>query len=162
MTKFLPAGVALAMLAACGSNETTVSGEDGGTMTYSTDDAGNLNADITTDKGEQLTVRSGGEANLPDGFTLYPGATMQGNSDMKGPQGTGAMMTLESDASPEKVVAFYKKQAEDAGYDIQSEVRSGDMQMIVAQKPSAGGALSVMAQKKDGGSEITLTHAQNN
>lgn len=60
-------------------------------------------------------------ADLPGGFTLYPGATIVGNTTYTTDTGFNTIVQFESDDAPTTITAFYKKQAEAAGFEIQLE-----------------------------------------
>lgn len=132
----------LLALAACGEKETasgTVVGADGEKANYKvTEKDGESKLTIKSDKGNaEITTGTDGTA-LPDGFTLYPGATVTSSMRMtnseKGKAGT--VMSFETTDMPDKVVAYYRSVAEKAGYKIDGEVKTGEMEMLNGKTPA--------------------------
>lgn len=115
---------ATALLGACGSETSgTFTTEDGGKGEYAVDAEGeSMTATVKTEDGT-ATMQSGPDAkpDLPKGFTVYPGGTIITVSNVKQKGESGSMMMFETTDSPEKVAAFYKKQAEAAGFEITTE-----------------------------------------
>ena len=129
---------AAALASACGSE---TSGEfttdDGGSGEYSVDrSTGETTATIETADGT-ATMRSGANVpvDLPDGFTLYPGASVISNTVVNHADGSGNMLLIQTDDSPDEVVAHYRSQAEAAGIDIQIEMTVNDGKMIGGEGP---------------------------
>lgn len=123
-------------LAACGEKEHasgTVVGADGEKATYKVSEKdGESKLTIKSDKGS-AEISTGKDATaLPAGLTLYPGATvtssMRMTSDEAGKSGT--VLSFESADTPDKVVAFYRAAAGKAGYEIGSEIKTGEMEML--------------------------------
>ncbi len=126
-TTHAPAPLLLALalplaLAGCGGGktETTITTQDGQKVTV-TKAGGDENATITAvnDKGETATITTGNAAaggKLPGGVGLYPGAkqtaNMMGEQDGK----TGGVAVLETSDAPDKVVAYYKAEAQKLGF----------------------------------------------
>ena len=98
-------------LAACSSETSgTFEGEDGETGEYTIDRAtGEATATIETEDGT-ATLRSGSDVpvELPAGFTVYPGAEVITNTVVSQGAGSGMLVTMQSDDSPEAVAGFYK------------------------------------------------------
>lgn len=128
-------------LAACGGERSgTIETEDGETVEYSVDSGdGEMTATFQTGDGEG-SIRSGSDVavDLPDGFSVYPGAKVVTNTVMNTPDGKGAMVVMESDASPEEMVAFYKTAAEKAGFKIGMEMTT-DSNVMIAGESAANG-----------------------
>lgn len=139
MRNFLIIGAA-GLLAACGSDSGTIETEDG-TTEYSVD-SGNGEAEIrmTDNDGNETVVSSGSdvEVDLPDGYSIYPGATIVSNTVMSGADGNGMMVIMTSSDSPDEMVEFYREQAEAAGIEIQMEMTTADARVIGGEGP--GGA----------------------
>ena len=136
---FLPVLTAIA-LSACGSDIADGSGDgeagrDAGT--YEVDaETGETRASITTEDG--TTTMVAGEnvaADLPDGFTLYPGAEVISTINIGRGKGQGVMLSFASDDPSEDLVAFYRKQAEEAGVKIEMVLETGRMTMIGGEGP---------------------------
>ena len=129
--------VASLSLAACGSAETdTLETGDGQEARYTiatnSDDSsisidGKDGAKIDIDAGEDVAV------DLPEGFSLYPRARAVSSTRMQQSDGSGLLLVLESDASPEALVRFYREQAEGVGIVIDTEMKSAGSTMIQGQ-----------------------------
>jgi hypothetical protein len=133
-----------AALAACGSQSDTK--PDGGTLT------------IKTDKGE-IAVNT--DVAFPAGYSIYPGANVTTNSKFTTPNGTNINIMMEVPDAPDKVVAFYRRQAEAAGVSIQSEIKSGTTQ-VISGKDKADKVFSLTVYPNDSGKVLaTLTLAEN-
>lgn len=127
-----------ALLAACGSETSgTFTAEDGTTGEYSMEsDGDSMTATITTEEGTAVARSGAGtKADLPVGFTLYPGATVISNTKVSSDGQSGSMTMIESADSPEKIAAFYRKQAEAAGFEIKTEATVNESLMIAGEGP---------------------------
>ena len=140
-------GSALALVA-CGSE---TSGEfttaDGENAEYTIDkDTGETSMTIKGEDGE-ATLRSGADVpvTLPDGFTLFPGSKVVTNTVVDQPDGKGTMVTFETDAPADKVVAHYRDAAKAAGFDIQLEMTTNGTMMVGGERKADGSSLSVTA-----------------
>jgi len=136
------------MLAACGSETsgefTTESGEN---AEYTiNEDSGETSMTIKGEDGE-ATLRSGADVpvTLPDGFTLFPGSKVVTNTVVDQPDGKGTMVTFETDAPADKVVAHYRDAAKAAGFDIQLEMTTNGTMMVGGERKADGSSLSVTA-----------------
>lgn len=148
------------VIAACGSETSgTFEGEDGETGEYTIDQStGETTATIETEDGT-ATLRSGSNVpvDLPDGFSVYPGANVVSNTVVKQGGGSGTLVTLSSKDSPEEVAAYYKAQAEKAGVEIQMEMSTNGAQIIGGQSAD-GLTFSIMASPaEEGGTTAQLT-----
>ncbi len=127
------AGAAALLLAGCGSEQSgSVEGDDGTVAHYTIDESsGEVSATIDTVDGT-ATMRSGADVpvELPRGFSVYPGAEVLTNTVFKQADANGALLTMETEDSPEEMVAFYREQAEDAGVEIAMNISTETMQMI--------------------------------
>lgn len=123
-------------LAACGSETSgTFEGEDGERGSYTVDsDSGETTATITTEDGT-ATMQTGAnvKADLPLGFTVYPGATVLSATNIDSEGEKGSMVMMESSDDPGEIAAFYKKQAEAAGIDIQMDMTVNDGKMLAGE-----------------------------
>ena len=151
---------AILALAGCGSDDSDTIETEDGEVTYTVDDDGGaVNATITNADGETVVVQSGeaAAANLPDGFTLYPGAKVVSSTNVSSGGSSGAMVALESAATPEQIVAFYREEAEAAGIEIKMEMKANEAQ-IVSGESASGLVFSINAAPADGGgTSATLT-----
>ncbi|WP_284126023.1 hypothetical protein [Parerythrobacter aestuarii] len=155
------ASLALA-LAACGSeNSGTFETEDGEQGEYTVDSDGDgMNATITTEEGT-ATMRSGEnvKADLPDGYTIYPGAKVVSVTNVDGTGHKGSLVMMESADSPDKIASFYKKQAEAAGIKIEMEMTINGGKML-AGKGEGDRIFSINTTNNDGTTGIQLTVGQ--
>lgn len=143
------------LLAACGSSdEGTIVTEDGERVEYDVDrDGGDTQITMRGEDGEEVVINSGRGANsvdLPDGFSLYPGARVISTANINQADGQGSMVMMQSDASPDEMVSFYRRQAEDAGIAIQMEMNSNGNAMI-AGEGEGGVSFSFNATPSDDG-----------
>jgi hypothetical protein len=155
--------VAALVLAACGQSEkkTTIVTDDGKKMTITSDGANveNGSATITTEDGDKVTFGSGAAAakNLPLGVPVYPGAEVKANISGKRADGKGgAMVTMTTSDTPDKVAAFYKAEAAKRGMNLKAQesmignmasfsAENADEEKLVATiTPGEGGQNTVM------------------
>ena len=152
MTRLAIAGAAALLLAGCGSEQSgTVEGEDGKVAHYTVDESsGEVSATIETTDGT-ATMRSGADVpvELPRGFSIYPGAEVLTNTVFKQADANGALVTMEADASPEEMIAFYREEAEEAGVEIAMNMNTDTMQMIGGDTQD-GATFSFTATRKGG------------
>ena len=157
------AAVAIA-IAGCGGREDTaeVVSEEEGTAprgSYEIDPAtGETRASFTDDEGAVTTMRSGERVPvaLPAGFKLYPGARITNNTRVDQADGQLVLINLESEATPEEMVAFYRNQAEAAGIDVAMSLESGSMTMIGGES-SDGTSFSFTATRENDTTQAQLS-----
>ena len=152
-----------ALLAACGSETSgeIVTGE-GETGEYTIDRAsGETSASIETPDGT-ATMRSGANVpvDLPDGFSLYPGAKVITNTVVDHADNKGNMVTFETGDSPKKVAAYYRKQAEAAGIKVQIDATINGGSMI-AGDDGKGLSFSINASETEGTTSAQLMIGRN-
>jgi hypothetical protein len=149
------------VLASCGGGDSsgTIETEDG-TMTYDVEQDGEgMEATFTGPDGEVAQVQSGPDAqvNLPDGFTIYPGAEVVSTTTVSAGDGEGALVLMSVEATQDEVIAFYRQQAEAAGVVISGEMNTNGMRLIGGESEDGLG-LSVSASAgEDGRTAIQLT-----
>jgi hypothetical protein len=146
-------GGSMMLLAACSSEKSGTINTDDGTAEYRVDQStGETSMTITTDDGK-ATMRSGTDIpiSLPKGFSLYPGTKVLSNTVVNQPGGSGSMVLFESEARAEQVLAYYKQQAEKAGFKIELEANMGGTVMIAGKREADGGTFSVNASPDDEG-----------
>lgn len=150
------------VLAACGSeNSGTFETSEGEKGEYTVDSDGDgMNATVTTPDGT-ATMQSGEnvKADLPDGFTVYPGAKVVSATNVDSPQSKGALVIMETTDSPDKVAAFYRKQAEAAGIKIEMEMTVNGGKMIGGKGPDER-VFSLNTTSNDDNTGIQLTVGQ--
>lgn len=153
------AACAAFMLAACGSGDsgTTETG-DGGSADYTVDrENGEVSATITTEDGT-ATMQTGENvsADLPGGFTVYPGAKIESVTNINQTDAKGSLVIMESSDSPQKLAEFYKKQAKAAGIPIQMEMTVNGGTMIGGTNTGTGMTFSLNATPSADGANAQL------
>ncbi len=159
MRRILGVSAATLLLASCGGPdaEGTIETEDGD-VTYSVDgDGDEVNIDMTGPDGEQVSIRSGAKSDLPDGFSVYQGATVVTSAKIDTADGNGAVVVLSTDAAPGDVIAFYREQAEAADVEIESEITVNGMQMIGGEGPDGLTFSASASLGDDGATTVQLT-----
>ncbi len=100
------------------------------------------------DKQGIATLRSGPNVlvNLTEGFSLFAGSRVIGNSIVTRPGGGhDTLVTFETDASAKHVIAHTRDEAKAAGFTISLEVTTGDTVILVANRERDGARLSATA-----------------
>ena len=156
MKKYCAAVVILA-LAACSESEATSVISADGTTEYEVSGAGDdTRVRMSDAEGNEAVFTGGsdvtGELDLPDGYALYPGAEVESSTTFNGSQGGGVMVTFGADAPPQELVEYYRKQAMNAGVEIDTDARTGEERMIAGEGP---GGLSFSLQTSTSGSGST-------
>lgn len=153
---------AVLALAACSDEKTTtITTEDGkkATITASGDEQSG-SATIKGENGEEVTFSMGDAAagsKLPMDMPVYPGAKVVSNvsgvADGKG----GAMVTMTTRDSPDKVGAFYKAEAKKRGLTSNvAESRMGGMSNFTAENKSGDKFVANVTPGKDGENQVML------
>lgn len=146
-------------LSACGAETSgTLTGEEGEEGEYTINrETGETTARIETEEGT-ATLRSGSDVpvDLPAGFTLYPGAEVVTNTVVQLGDGSGVLLTMSSDDSPEEIAEFYKAQAEKAGVAIEMDMAVNGGKIVGGEAPS-GLTFSIMATPQGGATSAQLT-----
>lgn len=158
----------LLLIAAC-SDEPEPSAterEDVATGSYVVDpETGATRASITNEDGTttmRADTTSGGEgltAELPPGFTLYPGAELRSSVEVGRGEGQAVMLTLVSEDPPDTMVAFYRKQAEAAGVPVEIQLATEGLSMIGGRGDN-GTQFSFQASREAGETVGELTVGQ--
>lgn len=142
-------------LSACGSDDTsgTFSTEDG-EGSYSIDaDGGDVNIEASNDDGDfSLVIGEGLVADLPQGFSTYPGAEIISKIEVNQDDGAGVIVVMQSDDTPEELADFYLEQAKDAGFKIELEMNAGGSR-IIGGETDDGQVFNFNASANDG--EVT-------
>lgn len=114
------------------------------------EETGETRARFTDDQGRTTTMRSGEKVpvRLPAGFTVYPGAKIAHNTRVEQADGLLVLLNLETDADLDKVVAYYRNQAEALGIDVATSLQTGPMTMIGGQNQS-GTSFSLTATRDE-------------
>jgi len=98
-------------------------------------------------------------APLPGGFTPYPGAQEVSRTSIKQDGQSYTLLSLQSAAAPELLVAFYREQAEAAEIPISLEVSANGLHQIGGETP-AGLNFSFTASGAGGQTSATLAIGQ--
>ena len=156
MRKTVTAAIFVFILAACGAEgEGTVQSDE---SSYAVDDDGEAStARAGGAEGEDVAINVGEDvdASLPEGFSVYPGATVGMSAAMSGGR---SAYSLTSNGSSADVIAHYRREALAAGFEIEMEGRSGETRIMNARKDDR----NVMVQSTaDGAGSDTLLSFQN-
>ena len=149
MRRIIGVSAAALLLVACGSGDEAAVETEG-------DD---ISIDMTGPDGEQVAVRGGSEAvdGMPDGFSAYPGATVVTSTSVDTTDGSGVLVVMTTSETPEKVIEYYRAQAEAAGVTIDGEMNSNGSRLIGGEGPG-GLAFSANASPgADGVNTVQLT-----
>jgi ABC-type glycerol-3-phosphate transport system substrate-binding protein len=147
MGRMMGAGVLALLLAACGQ------GSENADVSATAE--GDTRIALQGDDGERVTIQGGqsGQTDLPDGFTVYPGATVTSSTTINTGTGGGVIMVMSSPDGAEKVIDFYRTQAEAAGVTISQNATAGNNRIIGGQ--SADG-LALTASAAPGVNGVTI------
>ncbi|WP_152414622.1 hypothetical protein [Blastomonas sp. AAP53] len=157
MRKVLMVVTATLALAACGGEKTVYSDAEGNEVKVVREGDGETSEIEITSADGSATVNidgAGGNAKLPLGLSVYPGAkvvsSMTSNSNGK----TGGMVVMESSANRDTVIAWYRKALEGKGFRIESEITTQELKAISGT--GDGGSFSLQVAPAETGSSITL------
>lgn len=132
----------LLALAACGDDEKTVYKDgEGNSVTVKTDGKnsdGDVNINLSSKDGE-VSINAGDnvdqKAAMPYDLPRLSGAKIVAHMTSKGADNaSGAMVQMTTTQSVEDVIAFYKKSATEAGFEVKSEVSVNNMKQISAER----------------------------
>lgn len=148
----------ISLLSACSD-----AGEDGAAVAtpdgdVTIDDTANGEVRITSKDGQSVTIdqRGGNDAQWPEGFDPYPGATVTSDIAMGGDSGSGKIIAFTSDESPQRVADFFRRQAEAAGFEIEMEMSVNGGRMVAGEKPDGTG-FAINASAEGDGTSASLT-----
>jgi uncharacterized lipoprotein len=147
------AGSAALTLAACGSQTSgEFTTEDGENAEYTIDKATGETTMTVEGPDGTATLRSGVDVavDLPAGFSMFPGAKVITNTVVNQPGGKGTMVMFETDAAADKVLAHFRKEATDAGFEIQIDANMNGSLMIGGERKADGSTLSVTTTQSEG------------
>jgi hypothetical protein len=99
--------------------------------------------------GETISLPS----NMPSYAAIYPGGNVKAVVTMGQPV-TGTMISYTTNASPEDVLAFYKKNAEAASLVNINEIRMSVAWQFSAQKPDSEHAITVTISQEEGAQSV--------
>ena len=128
-------------LAGCGGEDSiTVETEDGGEATFTAEsDDGDTTVRISGDDGGSINIDAGENVSvdLPDGWSVYPGAKVVSSVTLQQADGSGVLVIMETEEAAEDMLEFYRKQAEAAGLEIKSEMKSVNTLVIASDANAA-------------------------
>ena len=98
------------------------------------------------------------DAELPAGFSTYPGAQIVTSSRIEAADGSGTLVVMHSADSRDDVIAFYREQAEAAGVVLADVEEINDTVLVLRGQGPDGIDFGVGASPgRDGGTDIQLT-----
>ncbi|MBB3990447.1 hypothetical protein [Croceicoccus naphthovorans] len=157
MNRWILAPLATLALTACGSpDEGKIPTEDGD-IDYTVTGDGEAGQVTLSGPDGDMTVDSGTnvDPDLPEGVVAYPGATISNVTNVAVGGGNGAMVSMETPDSAQKVVDWYKAEARKRSFAIEAEVHQGDLHML-GGKAADGREFSLTASDKGGNTTVQL------
>lgn len=158
--KYCSAFLLIPFLVACGGEKAGQSGLDGadGTMT---DARPGAEASPSTNDGEQAANNAKStlaDLRIPYGIAHYPGADILGVSPDITSQGGKNPQWYQYDTmdEPEDVLAFYKVEAEKAGFSVKSESSEPAFREISLKTARPGGGLMKVNTLGDRGGKLLI------
>lgn len=154
----LTAVCAALMLSACGngSDGSTEEAVEGGSV--QTEAAReDTTAAVTDEDGAGATIGTEAAASADSGpaFTRpFPDSRVV--SSVTSPTDDAGLITFQTDAAPETIIAYYRERAGEAGFNTLAEMTMGDSRHFGAEAPS-GGEFNVVVTPQDGQSTVTVT-----
>lgn len=155
--------IAALALAACGSEnaeETASEASDDGEYLID-EDSGETSMTIDTPEGE-ASMRAGSNVtpNLPQGWTIYPGAEVENVINVDQADGSGSIVRMMADAGVDDILGHYRNQAEATGYSIELNLTTATSSVIGGDKPDGSTfSVSVVPGANGGPATIQLTMA---
>lgn len=162
---FMPlAAVALFSLSACGSSSetevasgTVTDSETGEQTQYQVtkkDDGSGGTLRIQGKNGDVVFGAGADAAQMPKGFTLYPGSKITGGMNTRGEEGQHVVAQFEVAAPLTKVVQHLEGQIQANGLTITTKANQGDTHMIIAENP-AGPINNILVTAMDEGGKTS-------
>jgi hypothetical protein len=135
-------------LAACGRDDTPK-------VVTKTQSDGSSTVTVTDNKGATVTVASSGTtASMPSYAPAFPGSTVV--TTVTTPD-HGGMVVFKTSASPDAVIAFYKKSVADAGFKDNLDMTSGDTTTFSASDTKSKHGVNVIVVKNEDGTQAQVT-----
>jgi hypothetical protein len=114
---------------------------------------------VTDGQGTKVTVNGAGDASgVPSYAPVYPGASIE--TTVNAP-GKGGMVTFQTTASRDTIIAFYKKSAGSAGMQDVVNMSSEHMTSYSASNEKAKQALTVVAVDQGNGTHVQVNWGTN-
>jgi hypothetical protein len=147
----------LLALAACGSEKSgTIETPDGKVEYTATQDGADSTFTAKTEEGEvKIASGPGQTVTWPDGFSLYPGATVVDSSTVTHSSGSGVRVVMTTVASPVQVAEFYRKQAKAVGIAELTEATAAG-QVLMGGKSDDGVEFNLTASGSEGTTTANL------
>lgn len=158
-----PVGAALALftLTACGSSSetevasgTVTDSETGEKTQYQVtrkDDGSGGTLRIQGKNGDILFGAGADAAQMPKGFTLYPGSKITGGMNTRGNEGQHVVAQFEVAAPLSKVVEHLEGQMQAHGMAITTKANQGGTQMVIAESEEGPINNILVTATEDGG-----------
>jgi hypothetical protein len=146
-------------LVACGSSgEGDKTSEDDTEVGRYEIENGETRASITDEDGSVTTLRAGERVpvRLPRGFTVAPGLTVLNNTHVERDGGAFVLLSMQGEVQVDDVIAYYRKQAEAAGIEVQVDIKAEESTTIAGESDD-GLAFSVHASRNDHITAVQLT-----
>jgi hypothetical protein len=132
------------------------------------DASGNANKDggtltVTNDKGEVATLQGGTGAprNLPSWFPVYPDGTLQGSSDVNGPEGRSVVFTVSTPDAADKVLSFYESKLKEAGLKVDTYTAAANGQQtggtLTGSSESPNRTVGMLVSSAEGQTQAVIT-----
>jgi len=146
--------VAAIGLSGCGRND-----DDAAKVVSENHSDGSQGYTVTDGHGTKVTVNAPGDASgVPSYAPIYPGASIE--TTVNAP-GKGGMVTFQTTASRETVIAFYKKSAASSGMQDVVNMASEHMTSYSAANEKAKQGLTVVAVDAGNGTHVQVNWGTN-
>ena len=161
MTRIAFAAASLLVLSACGSEQSGTVVTEEGEVDYSVDaSTGETTFTINSEDGDvEISGGSGLTGGFPDGYRQYPGSNVVTSSSVSHEEGNADRIMMNTSASVDDIVAFYRGQAEARGVEISTEF-SSDVQHMIAGEAPDGEIFSLTVIEGTGVNTINLIITQ--
>jgi len=143
-----------------------LTGEDGETVTFSTDkdsDGGSIS--VTTEEGSFEMGSGDKAADLPDWVPVPDGVDPTGHHTMKTGEGQSGGFSATSKESMDDVMKFYDKILKKRGFSVSTQTMSGDggeMRMVSGVDKSNGRNVNAMITLDKGETALIISYSENN
>lgn len=165
--RYLISLAAMLALAACGTDDktTTITTSDGGEMKITSDgdnsdDSGTITFEGKDGEGKITFGEAAAKQGLPLGLPVYPGSEVKGAFMGGGDGSVGGMATVMTKDTPEKVIAFYKAEAEKRGLAVKTQTTTttatGNMASFSADGGNKGSLVVTANLDENGGTVASI------
>ena len=147
-------GLAAIGLSGCGRSD-----DEAAKVVSETHSDGSQGYTVTDGHGTKVTVNAPGDASgVPSYAPVYPGASIE--TTVNAP-GKGGMVTFQTTASRDTIIAFYKKSASSAGMKDVVNMASEHMTSYSAADEKSKQALTVVAVDQGNGTHVQVNWGNN-